>query len=59
MNIFFIDAIFFIFTIFIFIKMTVYSWYEIKHESNLFGGISTIVIAFIAIVFVNIVVWLN
>ena len=59
MNIFFIDAIFFIFTIFIFVKMTVYSWYEIKNEKNLFGGVSTIIITLIAIAFVNVIVWLN
>ena len=59
MNIFFIDAIFFIFTVFIFIKMYVYSLYEIRIENNLFGGIVTIFTTFISVVFVNIMIWIN
>lgn len=59
MNVLFIDSIFFIFTIFIFIKMTVYAMYEIRIENNLFGGICTIAVSLFSIVFVNIMVWLN
>lgn len=59
MNVFFIDLIFFIFTIFIFIKMVTYSWHEIHLENNLFGGVSTIIFTFISVAFINIMVWLN
>ncbi len=59
MNIFFIDAIFFIFTVFVFIKLCVYSLHEIRNENNLFGGITTIFITLVAVLFVNIMVWIN
>ena len=59
MNVFFIDAIFLIFTIFIFIKITSYALFEIRNENNLFGGICTIVVTLVSIVFVNIMVWIN
>ena len=59
MNIFFIDAMFFIFTVFVFVKLCVYSWHEICNENNLFGGVVTIVITLIAVIFVNIMVWIN
>lgn len=59
MNIFFIDAMFFIFTIFVFVKLCFYSWHEIRNESNLFGGICTIAITLASVIFVNIMVWIN
>lgn len=59
MNVFFIDAVFFVFTIFILVKMSVYAWYEIRSENNVFGGVCTIVITLASVVFVNVMVWLN
>ena len=59
MNVFFVDFIFFIFTIFIFIKMTSYAWHEIQIENNLFGGISAIIFTLASVIFVNIMIWLN
>ena len=59
MNIFFIDAMFFVFTIFILIKIITYAWYEIRKENNLFGGVVTTVVTLIAVGFVNAMVWIN
>lgn len=59
MNVFFVDAVFFIFTVFIFFKLTVYAWHEINVEHNLFGGVSTIIVTLIAVIFVNVMIWLN
>ena len=55
MNTIFINFIFFIFTLIIFIKTIGYAMYEIKAENNLYGGIAIIVFCFISIIFYNIV----
>ena len=59
MNTFFINIVFTVFTLFILIKIIVYSLYEIKIENNTFGGISTMILTFISVIFVNIMVWIN
>lgn len=59
MNIFFIDAIFFIFTVLVFIKLTSYALHEIRLEKNLFGGVCTIFVTITSVIFVNIMVWIN
>ena len=59
MNIFFIDAIFFIFTIFILIKICSYAFYEMRNENNVFGGVTTIVVTLVSVIFVNVMVWIN
>ncbi len=56
MNTIFINFIFFIFTLIIFVKTIGYAMYEIRHENNLYGGIAIIVFCFISIIFYNIVV---
>ena len=50
---------FFIFTVFVLIKLSAYAWHEIRNENNLFGGAVTIVVTLIAVVFVNAMVWIN
>lgn len=59
MNNFFISSIFTFFTLFIIGKIIAYCLYEIKKENNFFGGVCTIAVSLIAVVFSNIMVWLN
>lgn len=55
----FINIIFLLFTVFIFIRTISYALYEIKEENNSFGGISLIVLTFFSIIFADIMVWIN
>jgi len=45
--------------IFVFIKTLSYGIFEIRKNSNTIGGIITIVIAVIALIFPNIMVYIN
>ncbi len=55
----FINIIFLLFTVFIFIRIISYALYEIKEENNSFGGISLIVLTFFSIIFADIMVWIS
>lgn len=59
MNNFFINSIFTFFTLFILGRIIAYCLYEIKYEDNFFGGVCTITVSIITIIFSNIMVWLN
>lgn len=48
-----------IISVFVFIRTISYAIYEIKKNNNTIGGIATIVIAVIALVFPNIMVFIN
>jgi len=48
-----------IISIFVFIKTLSYGIFEIRKNSNTIGGIITIVIAVIALIFPNIMVYIN
>lgn len=52
----FINVIFFIFTLFIFVRTLAYCIYEIKEEENTVGGISLIVLTFFSVIFANIMI---
>lgn len=56
MNTIFINFIFFIFTLIIFVKTIGYAIYEINQEKNLYGGIALIFFCLFSIIFYNIVV---
>ena len=57
MNIIFINIIFLIFTLIIFLKTIGYGLYEIKQEKNPYGGIACIIFSLFSIIFSNIMVW--
>lgn len=59
MNTFSIKTFFSIMCIIIFGYIFSFSIYEIKNNNNKFGGIFTLIITFIAIIFSNIVSWIN
>lgn len=48
-----------IISVFVFIRTLSYAIYEIKKNNNTIGGIATIVIAVIALVFPNIMIFIN
>ncbi len=53
------NIIFLVTTIFIFFRSIAYGIYEIKSEDNKLGGIFFIIFAFFAVLFSNIMMWLN
>lgn len=48
-----------ILTIWIFVRTLSYGIYEIKQNSNMLGGISTIVIAVSSLIFPNLIMYIN
>lgn len=59
MNNAFLDITFMIFTLGLLCRCIGYGLYEIKNESNFFGGVCTIVFSIASVVFSNIMVWIN
>ena len=59
MNNTFIDITFLLFTLFLLCKIFAYGIYEIKNEKNIFGGVTTIAFSIIAVIFSNVMVWIN
>ena len=59
MNNTFIDIIFLFFTLGLLCRIIAYGLYEIKNESNFFGGVCTIVLSIVSVVFSNIMVWIS
>ena len=53
------DIIFLIFTLYILLRCIAYGIYEIKEENNKFGGISFIITGITAVVFSNILMFIN
>lgn len=53
------DIIFLIFTLYILLRCIAYGIYEIKQEENKFGGILFIVTGVVAVVFSNILMFIN
>lgn len=48
-----------ILSIFIFFRTISYGIYEIKKNSNYYGGIAVIIIAIISLVYPNIIIYIN
>ena len=59
MNNFFISSIFSTFTLIIFCKIIAFSLYEIRNENNFSGGVCTIVLTAISVVFSNVMFWIS
>ena len=53
------NVIFSLTTVFIFFRSVAYGIYEIKNEKNKIGGFFFILLALFAIVFSNIMMWIN
>ena len=54
----FVDIIFTIFTLFVFLKSLSFGIYEINQENNKSGGITVIFFSLACILFSNVMVWL-
>lgn len=59
MDTIFIKIFFAIICLFIFFYVLSFSIFEIKKNSNIFGGVFAILVAVVSIVFSNFVLWLN
>ena len=53
------NIIFLITTVFIFFRSIAYGIYEFKNENNKFGAVFFILFAFFAVLFSNIMMWIN
>lgn len=51
--------VFALFSIFIFIRTISYGIYEIKENNNTIGGIVTFIVALLALILPNAVIWIN
>lgn len=59
MNTFFIRIFFSIFSLYIFLYILSFAFFEIQKNKNFFGSIFTILITLGSIIFSNIIFWLN
>lgn len=53
------DMLFFICSLYIFLKVVGYAIYEIKEMNNKFGGIIIISFSIIVVLFANIMLWIH
>lgn len=53
------DIIFLIFTLYILLRCIAYGIYEIKEENNRFGGILFIITGIVAVIFSNVLMFIN
>lgn len=59
LNNFFISFLFSVFTLIVLGKIVSYSLFEIKNENNFLGGVYTIALTVVAVIFSNVMVWIS